>query len=932
MASFYKRQEDPGHHRTRIQDPIQETPSNLVNPSSTTSTLQGSNGSHGQRSVRFAEQGSNRARRWARFYKSTVYDSQKDWRSSTSPQPATTESVRAGKALQNGDDSTCLSYNKPKGLSYIYRSARCFPTRSDPPLITSVPTVHLEGQTLPVQSPAIRSVTGTSCVHQGPQTSTEVGTEERHTDLGIPRRLDHSSQVQESISESNSLGSRQAEESGIPDQGIKVQPDPIKDSPAPGIRDRHHNDDTEDPRSKDPRRSQRSIETGSQGAVHSSTALVLYRQGHRHDRSRFPSPTQSPAPSGSQDSSTEIRISLGRLSLNHTGGNGGATVVAHSLATMERTLMDCVEPTSGHLHRLFQFGMGSRDQQSVLQGLVGLAPIISPYQLQGIVDSLSRSEATISEGTQSQHYLRQHNDNSVYQPLRRDKISRIDGTSDINMELVPGYGNQDSNDIRALSIQPSRCTIPATNRSTGVVLRSRVLPKARTVLGSSPRRSLRIADKPPIATVHDLEAHARRHRLRRLAARLEKTGQPIPLPTMEPDLTHPAESQTGESDGDHHHAQLAISSLVPNNQSDGDRQANPHPTPPSTASSRKRAGHSGEEPPLVFVRLEDKRQRLMSKGWDAETASIIIDNPAQQRKHRQYEPIQDRYISWATSRGVDPLVPQPAQLLNWLVSGISIGKWTPGTVLAYKAAIIHMYEDKSSFSDPDFVQFFQVLKHRDIKHLKNLDLDLTPVLAHIRSQGPNEGLDLLTLTQKLCWLLGICGFLRPSDIQCIDLSNGRFQLQEVSAILPILLPKETRGGSRICKYTTIKSVDDQLVCPLKALQEYIRRIEEHTTLVAHPKDSSIQYRPLIRDVRDLDKPIGSERISKHISSLSRLIHLPSGTKLPKARAIGSTAAMKKGAKVEDVVTHGNWSSSILFDQFYRLNAATASNFTALVLE
>jgi hypothetical protein len=321
----------------------------------------------------------------------------------------------------------------------------------------------------------------------------------------------------------------------------------------------------------------------------------------------------------------------------------------------------------------------------------------------------------------------------------------------------------------------------------------------------------------------------------------------------------------------------------------------------------------------------------MSKGWDAETASIVIDNPAQQRKHRQYEPIQDRYISWATNRGVDPLVPQPSQLLNWLASGISIGKWTPGTVLAYKAAVIHMYEDKSAFSDPDFAQFFKVLRYQDIKHLKNLDLDLTPVLEHLRSQGPNEGLDLLTLTQKLCWLLGICGFLRPSDIQCIDLSNNRFQLQEVSAILPILLPKETRGGSRICKYTTIKNVDDHLVCPLKTLKEYIRRIEEHTSTVAHPKDPSIQYQPLIRDVRDLNKPIGSERISKHISGLSRLIHLPPGAKLPKARAIGSTAAMKKGAKVEDVVTHGNWSSSILFDQFYRLNAATASNFTSLVL-
>lgn len=137
------------------------------------------------------------------------------------------------------------------------------------------------------------------------------------------------------------------------------------------------------------------------------------------------------------------------------------------------------------------------------------------------------------------------------------------------------------------------------------------------------------------------------------------------------------------------------------------------------------------------------------------------------------------------------MVPQPEQLLNWLASGVSIGKWSTGMVQLYKAAVIHMYDDKSAFQDPDFMQFFQVLRHREIRHTKELDLDLTPVLNHFRQQGQNKDLNILPLTQKLCWLLGTCGFLRPNDIQCIDLSNNRFHLQEVSSVLPILIPKET---------------------------------------------------------------------------------------------------------------------------------------------
>ncbi|KAI8603794.1 hypothetical protein EDD21DRAFT_280901, partial [Dissophora ornata] len=55
---------------------------------------------------------------------------------------------------------------------------------------------------------------------------------------------------------------------------------------------------------------------------------------------------------------------------------------------------------------------------------------------------------------------------------------------------------------------------------------------------------------------------------------------------------------------------------------------------------------------------------------------------------------------------------------------------------------------------------------------------------------------------------------------------------------------------------------------------------------------------------------------------------PKDAKVPKVRATGSTAAIKKGTRVDVVVVDGNWSSSVLFDKFYRLNAAAATNFTS----
>ncbi|KAI8136518.1 hypothetical protein BJV82DRAFT_489032, partial [Fennellomyces sp. T-0311] len=58
---------------------------------------------------------------------------------------------------------------------------------------------------------------------------------------------------------------------------------------------------------------------------------------------------------------------------------------------------------------------------------------------------------------------------------------------------------------------------------------------------------------------------------------------------------------------------------------------------------------------------------------------------------------------------------------------------------------------------------------------------------------------------------------------------------------------------------------------------------------------------------------------------------PDGVRRPKARALGSTRAVEAGASINDVLTHGSWISSSVFDTFYRLSRATATDFTHLAL-
>jgi hypothetical protein len=69
---------------------------------------------------------------------------------------------------------------------------------------------------------------------------------------------------------------------------------------------------------------------------------------------------------------------------------------------------------------------------------------------------------------------------------------------------------------------------------------------------------------------------------------------------------------------------------------------------------------------------------------------------------------------------------------------------------------------------------------------------------------------------------------------------------------------------------------------------------------------SIAY--LIHDVRDWFKPVHAQRIGNHINRIITLLPLPSGRRQFKACALGSTRALLHSVSVDDVESHGAWSS------------------------
>lgn len=112
-------------------------------------------------------------------------------------------------------------------------------------------------------------------------------------------------------------------------------------------------------------------------------------------------------------------------------------------------------------------------------------------------------------------------------------------------------------------------------------------------------------------------------------------------------------------------------------------------------------------------------------------------------------------------------------------------------------------------------------------------MNIHPVLQHSQQLGHNDKLSICDLTTKFCWLLGICGFLRPSDIERIDLDQCSCPVDDPLTLL-VVAPKENRQDARITKPVVIQRHHNTLYCPVAAYTSYIQKIASQPCYQPHP--------------------------------------------------------------------------------------------------
>ncbi|RCH82551.1 hypothetical protein CU098_005577 [Rhizopus stolonifer] len=458
-----------------------------------------------------------------------------------------------------------------------------------------------------------------------------------------------------------------------------------------------------------------------------------------------------------------------------------------------------------------------------------------------------------------------------------------------------------------------------------------IFQQTGTAVGDTRHRLLRHTTQSTNTTFHQLEMGPASHHYERIFDTMEPMETGLSVSTMAPHTSLFTTPTTVSHISNDHHSGLTerrLVSLPPVTSHISTITSTT--TDDSSSQFRGRICHD-EERPMATFGLEHKKQRLQQHGFDDNALNVFLD-PALQPSAENRSHIQKRFISWCNQHELNYTLPNPTQIVNFIAYGHQFLQWQPSTCNTYRSSILDLYPDHRDqiLADHDFHQFFSLLTSSQIRSFNRPVFDLTPVVDKLHEWGRNSHINNTDLTRKLCFLLAITGFLRPSDIQRIDDSLTSFNSDHTTLTLVIDCPKEKRQGQRIQRQVHIRHHPDLRLCPIQAYSSYKSRIASSPLVIAHPTQPQRQIHCLVSQIYNHHQPIVSQTIGKHNNHFINLIALPGGTPRPRACALGSTNAAINGLPIDDILTHGSWASSSVYDTFYRLSRSTASDFTRFV--
>lgn len=188
--------------------------------------------------------------------------------------------------------------------------------------------------------------------------------------------------------------------------------------------------------------------------------------------------------------------------------------------------------------------------------------------------------------------------------------------------------------------------------------------------------------------------------------------------------------------------------------------------------------------------------------------------------------------------------------------------------------------------------------------------DVNIVLDYIAQLGENIELSLKQLSLKLLMLMSLVSANRVSELQALDL---RFHCYKPSGVLfklaSLTKRRQTGAAPKECFFASF--TEDDKLCVVKCLRQY----EEVTQ--QYRRRSSEEPAPLFLSYVRPHKPVTSQRMAHWIKDLLKEAGVDTEVfKAHSVRGASTSAALKKGVHLSDILNTADWSKESTFKKFY----------------
>ena len=353
--------------------------------------------------------------------------------------------------------------------------------------------------------------------------------------------------------------------------------------------------------------------------------------------------------------------------------------------------------------------------------------------------------------------------------------------------------------------------------------------------------------------------------------------------------------------------------------------------------SKKKPSYSCKSRVAKSCRMEDLEHRK-SKTKFSSKAQEYIKQAKRSSTRKLYGARLAIYRSWCDRHGVTPDSASVEQIANFFIYLHETRGCKATTISGYRAAIATVHKGWKGGSLSTNTNLSDLIKgifnaSPSVKPLLP-NWDLPSVLLSLCESPfePLETCDLKFLTWKTVFLIATATASRVSELHALSVNsdNLRFESRGVRLIPNLQFLAKSQRIGKVWKPIFIPKFEefatdptDLLLCPCRALREYIRRTKEHRSGC---DNLFMTYRP------GNHTAAAKSTLSRWIVSLIKYVYdnLPDlrlgSVRAHDTRRLSTSWALFNGAPLSEILQAAHWARETTFTSFYLKDVCTEDNF------